>query len=479
MVKLDRPIQYFSAIAILFFGLTVGSAVHAASSGAAYPDAAPGTNSRPNEPDSNSLGVKFDVEKEVLPNGLTVLYHSDRTIPLVSYHTWFKVGSKDEKTGLTGIAHLFEHMMFKGSKKYSGDQFDLILQSNGATNNAFTTQDYTGYHIDAPSSKLELIMDIESDRMATLKIDKAALDSEREVVKEEKRFRVDDNPMGLLFQAIYATVFHHHPYKSPVIGTMEDLGNVTPEIAQDFHRTYYSPTNAVVVIAGDFDIAEAKRLIAKYYGQIPRQVVTRQTHTPEPNQTAPRSAFIKRDVKGWTFAINYAVPASGTEESYALDLLGVIMGHGPSSRLYKRIVYKEQRATSASASNNTLQDAGLFQVFVTMKPEATEAAAQKQFLSAQRSIYAEMWRPRNILISAAELERARNQIIVSQVDSLKTLHGKAEALASNEILFGDYSRVFSDIEKYLKVTPTQIRNVARKYLSPERSNLVVVRPKGE
>lgn len=432
----------------------------------------------PKDGKTDTLGIQFPVEKEVLPNGLTVLYHVDRSVPLVSYHTWFKVGSKDEKQGLTGIAHLFEHMMFKGSKKYSGDQFDLILQSNGATNNAFTTQDYTGYHIDAPSSKLELLMDIESDRMATLKIDKAALDSEREVVKEEKRFRVDDNPMGLLWQGIYATSFRLHPYRNPVIGTMEDLGNVTPEIAQNFHRTFYSPTNAVVVIAGDYDLAEAKALVRKYYGSIPRQDVPRPALTPEPNQTTPRSTFIKRDVKGWTFAISYNAPAAGSEESFALDLLSAIMGRGPSSRLYKRIVYKEQWATSASAQNNTMQDSGLFQVFVTMKPAATEAEAQKQFSAAQRSIYGEMWRPRNIPVSALELERARNQMIMAQVDGLKTLHGKAEALATNEILFGDYKRVFTDIDQYLKVTPAQIQKAAKKYLAPERSNLVVVRPKG-
>ncbi len=254
---------------------------------------------------------------------------------------------------------------------------------------------------------------------------------------------------------------------------------MTTEIAQDFHKLFYSPSNAIIVIAGDFDIAETKKLIRKYYGGIPRQIVNRVTHPAEPNQMSPRSTFIKRDVKGWTFAISYPVPASGTEDSYALDLLSVIMGQGSSSRLYKRLVYKEQVATSASVSNNTLQDAGLFQVFVTMKPETNGALSQKQFLAAQRSIYGEMWRPRNMPISAADLERARNQIVVSQVESLKTLHGKAESLATNEMLFGDYTRVFTDIDKYMKITPAQIQKVARKYLSPERSNLVVVRPQGD
>lgn len=428
---------------------------------------------------SEKLNLSFPVEKEVLSNGLTVLYHSDRSVPLVSFHSWFKVGSKDEKTGLTGIAHLFEHMMFKGTKKYSGDQFDLLLQSNGATNNAFTTQDYTGYYINAPSSKLELLLDIESDRMQNLVIDKGALDSEREVVKEERRYRLDDNPMGLLWQGIFATVFRKHPYKNEVIGTMEDLGRVTPEIAQDFHRVYYSPTNAVLVLAGDFEIAKAKELVKKYYGAIPKQDVPRVVHAAEPNQTAPRSLFIKRDVGAWTMAINYAVPKAGTDEAYALDLLSAVMGRGQSSRMYRRLVYKEQLATNASTSNNSLQDAGLFQIFISLKPGGKRGEAQKRFIEAQQSAYAEMWRPRNLLITQVELEKARNQLIVSQVESLKTLHGKAESLATNEILFGDYSRVFSDLDRYMKVTPEQIRNAAKKYLSPERSSLVVVRPKGE
>ncbi|MDZ4084806.1 MAG: pitrilysin family protein, partial [Bdellovibrionales bacterium] len=327
--------------------------------------------------------------------------------------------------------------------------------------------------------KLELLMDIESDRMANLKIDKAALDSERDVVKEERRYRLDDNPMGLLWQGIFSTVFKVHPYKNEVIGTMEDLGRVTPEIAQDFHRVYYSPSNAIIVLAGDFEVAKAKELVRKYYGAIPKQVVTRVQHAEEPRQTAPRSTFIKRDIGAWTFAINYKVPKAGTDESYALDVLSAVLGRGPSSRLYRRLVYKDQIATSASTSNNSLQDDGLFQVFVSMKPQSKKGTAQRQFLNAQRAVYGEMWRPRNLKITASELERARNQILMAQVESLKSIHGKAEALATNEILFGDYKRVFTDLDRYMKVTPEMIQKVAKSYLSPERSSLVVVRPKGD
>ncbi len=422
-------------------------------------------------PAAQEVKVAFPVEKEILANGLTVLYHVDRSIPLVSFHSWFRVGSKHEQPGLTGIAHLFEHMMFKGAKKYSGDDFDLILQSNGATNNAFTTNDYTGYYINAPSSKLELLMDIESDRMSTLKIDKAALDSEREVVREERRYRVDDNPIGLLWEGIFGTVFKLSPYRWPVIGSMEDLGNVTPEIAQNFHRTFYAPNNAVIVVAGDFEISKAKSWIRKYYGALPRQEVPAFQKVVEAPQTSARSQFIRRDVQAWTVSVNWLVPEAGTDDAYALDLLASVMGQGTSSRLYRRLVYKEQWATSAGARNSSLQDAGLFQVFVTQKPGA-------DFERVQRAVYGEMWRPRNLLVSNTELETARNQLLKSHVDSLKTLHGRAEALATNEILFADYTRTFTDLQRYMQVTAADLKRVAAQYLTPEKSSLVVIRPQG-
>lgn len=431
------------------------------------------------EPLQSAMNVRFPVEKEVLKNGLTVLYMVDHSAPLISYHTWFRVGSKDEKPGYSGIAHLFEHMMFRGTPKFSGDQFDRMLQENGATNNAFTTQDYTGYYIDAPSSKLELLMDIESDRMAHLKIDQAALAAEREVVKEEKRMRYDDNPAGLLWHAIFSTVYKVHPYQVPVIGSMEDLDRVSEAVAQDFHRVYYSPTNAVVVLAGDFDLGKAKQLVQKYYGQIARQEVAKTVRPIEPVQKAARAEFIKKDVQAWTMSISYPVPAAGTPESYAFDLLATVLGKGASSRLYKRLVYKDRIATGVSVMNTGLQDSGMFQVIVNLAPGSKQKLGAALFSLAQRAVYGEMWRPRNIKLTQYELEGARNQTLSSIVDGLKTIHGKAAALAQAETLYGDYNRVFTELATYLQVTPEQIRIVAEKYLGPEKSNLVVLRTKAD
>lgn len=414
--------------------------------------------------------IRFSVEKYKLPNGLTVLLHEDHSAPIITYHTWFRVGSKHEEPGYTGIAHLFEHMMFKGAKRYSGEQFDTILQSNGAVNNAFTTQDYTGYYENLPSSKLELVMDIESDRMENLRITAEKLASEREVVKEERRFRVDNNPAGMLRESLMGTSFKVHPYRWPVIGYMTDLNNITIEKANEFYRTYYAPNNAVLVIAGDFSSDEAKRLITKYYGALKAQEIPNKTIAAEPNQSGTRSTRIEKEVQAPQFAISYHTPKAGSDESYALDLLANMMGTGSSSRLYQRIMYKDQSAGSVACYNLTLKDSGLFQIFVSGRPGSGIDKAQK-------AAYAEMWRPRHLKIPVAELEKAKNQVMKSYVDALKTIHGRAEALALNEILFGDYERLFTDLDHYHKVTPDQIKKAAAKYLSPEKSTFVLLKPK--
>lgn len=425
----------------------------------------------PSQSDDIGSQIRFKVEKYKLPNGLTVLLHEDHSAPIVSYHTWFRVGSKDEEPGFTGIAHLFEHMMFKGAKRYTGEQFDYILQANGATNNAFTSHDYTGYYENLPSSKLELVIDIESDRMENLQINPENLKSEREVVKEERRFRVDNNPSGVLREGLYGTAFRVHPYRWPVIGYMTDLNNITLEKANQFYRTNYAPNNAVIVVAGDFDPAKVKKLIEKYYGHMKAQALPERKHPPEPKQSGQRWQYISKDVQNVTFTVAYHTPKAGTDESYALDLLANVMGNGTSSRLHERLVYKNQLASSAVAYNLTLQDSGLFQVYVSLKPGVN-------FDQAQRAVYGEMWRPRNLNVSDEELQKAKNQVMTDYVNGLKTVHGKAQALALNEILFGDYEHLFRDLDRYNKVTVQQIREVAEKYLRPEQSTLVVLRPRG-
>lgn len=413
--------------------------------------------------------IHFDVEKYQLPNGLTVLLHEDHSSPIISYNTWFKVGSKYEEPGFTGIAHLFEHMMFTGTQKYSRENFDLILQSNGAVNNAFTTHDYTGYYENLPSSKLELVMDMEADRMVNLQVTAENLKSEREVVKEERRFRVDNNPMGVLREVMFGTVFKVHPYKWPVIGYMKDINAITLEKSKEFFRTYYAPNNAVLVLAGDFKPSNARALIEKYYGKISAQPIPKRTLAAEPEQKAARGQIVRQPVQNTSIALSYRVPGSGQDDVYPLDLLANILGQGSSSRLHKRLVYNAQVATAASASNFSLQDYGIFQVFASLKPGQSADPVTKAML-------AEVWKARNKLVDAQELAKAKKQILQTYVNSLKTVSGKAEVIAQNEILFGDWSQIFKDLPKYEQVTPEDIKRVANKYLTPEHLNQVTLVP---
>jgi zinc protease len=413
--------------------------------------------------------IRFPVEKYTLPNGLTVLLAEDHSVPIISYHTWFRVGSKDEEPGFTGLAHLFEHMMFKGAKKFTGEQFDQLLQANGASNNAFTTYDLTGYYENLPSAKLELVVDLESDRMASLQVTPDNLKSEREVVKEERRFRVDNSPAGILREALYGVAYRVHPYRWPVIGYMNDINNITLEKAQEFFRQYYAPNNAVVVVSGDFNSSDAKKLIEKYYASIPRQEIKRRERPQEPLVASPRVQTVVHDVQNTMFAFGYHTPKAGEEDGYALDLLANILARGTSSRLYKRLVYKDQLATSVNVFNYTKQDNSLFEIHVSMKPK-------QDGLRAQKAIYGELFRARNQLVAPEELEMAKNQTMKDYVDGLKTAYGRAEQLETNEVLFGDYSRLFSDIDHYNRITAEQIRDAARKYLVQERSILAVLKP---
>ncbi|MCB0394677.1 MAG: insulinase family protein [Bdellovibrionales bacterium] len=413
----------------------------------------------------SSEKIHFEVEKFQLPNGLTVLMHVDRTIPIVSYQTWFRVGSVDEEVNYTGIAHLFEHMMFKGAKRYSNKMYDQVLRENGATNNAFTTRDYTAYYINLPSSRVELAVDMESDRMESLQINSENLTSEREVVKEERRYRVDNRPVGLLYETLFASVFRTHPYRWPVIGWMKDLGNINVEKCKDFFRKYYAPNNAVVSVAGDFDPSKLKSLIEKYYGKIPSQEITRTKREPESPQKAAKVVSISKKVAGEHLAIGYRTAKAGQKDTYAIDLLTEILGGGTSSRLYKRLIYNSQVADSVSAYQMSMKEDGLVTFFIEMK-------SGKSFDQATKIVLGELWRSRNQKYDEKEVEKAKNSVLVSYVDSLKSSYGKAYALGLNEVLMGSYEFLFKDIDIYLSVTPEMIQEVAEKYFQPWQATQV-------
>ena len=413
--------------------------------------------------------IHFNVEKFQLPNGLTVLLHEDHSTPLISYHTWFRVGSKDEEPGFTGIAHLFEHMMFKGAKRYGNKEFDRILRSNGAILNAFTSKDYTGYYINLPSHGLELVMDLESDRMESLQITDANLQSEREVTKEERRARVENNIAGTIQENIFLTAFQTHPYRFPVVGLMDDLSNITVEKCKEFFRQYYAPNNAVIVIVGDFEPQKAKKLLNKYYASIPRQTIHRREYQQETAQKKRRSKVILKDVQNESFSIGFHVSKAGDSDSYALDLLADMLGGNKSSRLYKRLVYESQLASSVSAYAYTPKDPGIMQIFISLKPKSNSK-------TALRIISEEIKQAQRRLFTEEEIQRTKTSILLSHINSMKSFHGKAQSLAINEIIMGDYKFFFEDIERYSEVSAKQIQSVAKKYLNSWQETLIHVKP---
>ena len=413
--------------------------------------------------------IHFDVEKFQLPNGLTVLLHEDHSTPLISYHTWFRVGSKDEEPGFTGIAHLFEHMMFKGAKRYGNKEFDRILRSNGAILNAFTSKDYTGYYINLPSHGLELVMDLESDRMESIQITAENLKSEKEVTKEERRSRVENNIEGTIYENMFLTAFQKHPYRFPVVGLMKDLDNVTVEKCKEFFRQYYAPNNAVIVIVGDFNSKKAKKLLNKYYSSIPRQTVYRRVYQKEDVQKKKRSKVIFKDVQNESLSIGFHVSKAGDPDSYALDLLAEMLGGNRSSRLYKRLVYESQLASGVSVYAYTPKDPGIMQISVSLKPKSDSKKVLKiiseEIKQAQKKLFTE-----------DEIQRTKTSILLTHIDSIKSFPGKAQSLAVNEIIMGDYRFFFRDIERYSRVSAGHIQSVAQKYLNPWQETLIHVRP---
>ena len=419
----------------------------------------------------NHLALKLDVQKYTLKNGLSVLLYEDHSVPLVSYHTWFRVGSKNEKVGLTGMAHLFEHMMFKGTAKYPAEKFDQILQSNGAVHNAFTSNDYTGYYIDASSDKLEVLMDLESDRMTHLEVNEASLKSEREVVKEERRMRTENSIQGTLFELIFGVVFKVHPYKWPVVGWMADLNRMTVSDCIAFYKKFYAPNNAVLVIAGDINISKTKDLVEKFYDSIPASTtLEKSVYQQEPLQRGERGQQITKDVQTPTIGITFKTSKAGTDDAYALDLLSNILGSGESSRLHRRLVYKEQKALSIQAFNYTLQDDGIFGIMTSLRSGVKEDPVLQ-------GTFGEIWRLKQVLVSEEELQKAKNAVMTDYVNSLKTIHGKANTIAMNETLFGDYTMFFKDLDKYNAVTREKIQEVAGQYLKPEQRSIIRIYPK--
>ncbi len=404
------------------------------------------------------------VQKIILDNGLTVLTLEDPSTPVVSFQMWVRVGSRDEAR-YTGLAHLFEHMMFKGSKHVPPERHAQWIEARGGQTNAFTTRDETVYYEDVTPEALPLVIDLEAERVAHLDISKKTLASEREVVLEERRLRFEDDPEGRAFEAIMSLAFQAHPYRWPVIGWRSDVEAVGVETCREFFSTYYSPNNLVLSVAGNFDAQAALARIRSRFGDLEPAAAVPRNPTREPEQEGERRAVVYDHVRSPILVVAWHAPAAGHVDAEALDVAGQILSVGRSSRLYRRLVYEDQVALFASGGYWEMQQAGLFYTFVGVRPTAALDAVETSLLQEiERLIVA--------MPSAAEVEKAKRQLEVGLVSGLRTSHALASRIAGDYITFGRVRSLDERLEAIRAVTPEKVQQVARRYLVPARRNSV-------
>jgi zinc protease len=387
----------------------------------------------------------------------------------VSFQLWVHVGSRDEGR-VTGLAHLFEHMMFKGSKNVAPEQHARIIQARGGRSNAYTTNDVTVYVTDVTSEALPLVIALEAERLANLEISADTLRSEREVVLEERRMRVDDRSSGLAREALYALTFQAHPYRRPVIGWRSDIENVTIEHCQEFFGRYYVPNNMVIVIVGNFDEDQALAQIRRSFGGLAPGADIRRNPTREPRQRGVRRAEIHFDLRGPLLAAAWHAPPSGHKDSEALDVASEILSGGRSSRVYRRLIYDEQIALAAQGVYSEMADAGIFLAYANVRPEASVDRTEELLLH-------EVARLRDESVTAEELDKAKRQLEVSMVHQLVTNKALADRIGYDVTVLGRIRPLEDRLAAIEAVTAEDVQRVARSYLVDEGRNIVhVVRP---
>jgi len=418
---------------------------------------------------------RIKYEKYTLPNGLEVILHEDHSTPIVAVDTWYHVGSGDELVGRTGFAHLFEHIMFMGSQHVAVGQFDQLLEAAGANNNGSTTEDRTNYYETLPSNALALALWLDADRMGFLlpTMDLPKVDLQRDVVKNERRQRVDNVPYGRADETILAALYpKSHPYSWPVIGSMADLSAASLADVQNFFKTYYAPNNATLTIAGDFDPAAVKKLVAEYFSAIPRGPEVKR-RTTVPAVSIPRDTFLVLEDKVQLPRLFYTWHSvkGFSKDDAALDLLAQIVANDKNSRLYKKLVYEMQTAQSVGAFQDGSRLDGKFQIDVTPKPGQKVADIDKV-------VEAEIANIINAGVSQRELQRAQNVYKASFLNRLASVLGKAEVLNSYNYFVGNPDYVQQDAARYDRVTAADIQRVAKTYLGRPKIVLTVV-PEGK
>jgi zinc protease len=405
----------------------------------------------------------------VLDNGLTILTLEDRTTPVVSFQIWVRVGSGDESR-FTGLAHLFEHMMFRGSKNLPPEAHGRIITERGGRVNAFTSRDVTVYFADMTAEQLPLVVELEAERLENLDISEESLASEREVVLEERRMRTEDNPQGRAFEALMALTFQAHPYRVPTIGWRSDVERVGVEDCLRFFRTYYAPDNLVVSIAGDFEADRATALIERHMGSLePAEEIPRNP-TTEPEQNGERRSTVYFEVRSPLLAIAWHAPPTGHGDAEALDVASEILSSGRTSRLYRRLVYERRKALFASGGYWELSRAGVFYAIAGVRPGESVEEVEELFLE-------EIARLRSDPVEAQELEKAKRGLEVALLGGLETSHALASRVARDYTILGRIRPLDERLEAIRAVTAEDVQRVVQTYLVPDKRSVVhVVKP---
>jgi len=405
-----------------------------------------------------------DIKSFTLDNGMKIMVLEDASIPNANMYLFWKVGSRNEVPGITGISHFFEHMMFNGSKKYGPKMFDRTMEAAGGANNAYTTENITVYTDWFPANALERIFDLEADRIASLDINEKMVESERGVVASERTTGLENSNWRTLQEEIKGAAFRAHPYSWSVIGHESDIAAWTLDDLVQYHKTYYAPNNAVVVIAGDVKLAEVKAFADKYFAPIPAQAPPKEVKTVEPLQKGERRVYVhKASVSTPNVMLAYHVPSTSHEDYYALDLLSSVLSTGNSSRLYQSLVEK-QVAIEVETYLPMTFDPNLFYVMGVANPGITAAELEKDLI-------AEINRVAREGVTEQELEKVKNIKLMNFYRSMETINGKANTVGTYELYFGSFEKLFNAPEAYGKVTPADLQRVAQTYL--RRSNRTV------
>ena len=415
---------------------------------------------------------KLQYQTLTLPNGLRVILSEDHSTPIAHVAVWYHVGSKNERARRTGFAHLFEHMMFKGSQNVEPDSHTSLIASVGGTSNAYTTEDETVFWQTFPAQYLPMVLWMEADRMATLRVDEAAFRREREVVKEERRMRVENQPYGRLSEIIYDHAFTTHPYKHPTIGSMADLEAASIEDVREFHRTFYVPENATVTIAGDFDPELTLKMVQQYFGRVPKAARPVPRDIPkEPAQTKERRAVVEESWPLPAVIVAYHVTYDGHPDAYPLHMTSKILSDGQSARIPRELVYTKRLALTAFGSGNITEDPNLFYAVAIVQPGKTAAEAEQALIEEFEKLKREP-------VLETELQKAKNQWARDYIIGRETIQEKAMHLAHAAVIHNDITTADGEFDIFMNVSVADIQRVARTYFTEANRVVLHVLPRG-